>query len=65
MKLLEDSTKLVSLADMFSSNELYDEIPTNNLKYLLLPFFLGNLTLKLCSSNERIEVVEVAETYYR
>lgn len=64
MKLLEDSTKLVSLADMFSKNELYDEIPTNNLKYLLLPYFLGNLSLKLCLS-DRMEVVEVAEIYYK
>lgn len=64
MKIFENSTKLVSLADMFSSNESYDEIPTNNLKYLLLPYFLGNLSLKLCGG-DRTEIVEVAKIYYR
>ncbi|XP_055547432.1 immunoglobulin-binding protein 1 [Wyeomyia smithii] len=61
--LFEDSTRLVSLCGLFSTNETPDEVPTEHLSYFLLPFFLGQLTLKLCSA-ERKEIVEVAEVYY-
>lgn len=61
--MLEDSTRLVSMAGMFSKNETEDEIATNNLKFLLLPFFLAQTTLKLCS-RDRKNVVEVAKEYY-
>lgn len=61
--LFEDSTRLVSLCGLFSSNETQDEVPTEHLRYFLLPFFLGQLTLKLCNS-ERKDIVEVAEVYY-
>lgn len=61
--LFEDSTRLVSLCGLFSSNEGFEEVATENLRYFLLPFFLGQLTLKLCNA-ERKELVEVAEIYY-
>uniref|UniRef100_A0A8D8E4P0 Immunoglobulin-binding protein 1 n=1 Tax=Culex pipiens TaxID=7175 RepID=A0A8D8E4P0_CULPI len=61
--LFEDSTRLVSLCGLFSSNEGFEEVATENLRYFLLPFFLGQLTLKLCNA-ERRELVEVAEVYY-
>uniref|UniRef100_A0A1L8DV79 Putative tap42-like family n=1 Tax=Nyssomyia neivai TaxID=330878 RepID=A0A1L8DV79_9DIPT len=63
MKLFEDSTRLVSAIGMFSSNERYEEIPTNHLKYLLLPYFLAQLTQKLCGG-DRGEIVNAAEVYY-
>ena len=47
--MLEDSTRLVSILDIFSRNENYEEIPTENLKYFLLPVLLGKLILKLLS----------------
>lgn len=52
---------------MFSDNEAFEEIPTNDIKYLLLPFFLGQLTLKLNSTDPDIRknYVEVAEVYYK
>lgn len=62
--LFEDSTRLVSLCGLFSANETYDEVATDNLRYFLLPFFLGQLTLKLCNA-ERKEIVGVAEVYYK
>uniref|UniRef100_A0A182QUZ8 Immunoglobulin-binding protein 1 n=1 Tax=Anopheles farauti TaxID=69004 RepID=A0A182QUZ8_9DIPT len=62
--LFEDATRLVSLVGMFSSNESYEEVPTENLRYFLLPFFLGKMTLRLCNVN-RAEVVEVAEVYFK
>uniref|UniRef100_A0A182P5H7 Immunoglobulin-binding protein 1 n=1 Tax=Anopheles epiroticus TaxID=199890 RepID=A0A182P5H7_9DIPT len=60
----EDATRLVSLVGMFSSNESYEEVPTENLRYFLLPFFLGKMTLRLCNTN-RGEVVEVADVYFK
>lgn len=63
----EDATRLVSLGGTFSENEGFEEIPTGDIKYLLLPFFLGQLTLKLNSteSEARKNLVEVAEVYYK
>lgn len=61
--MFEDSTRLVSLSGMFSKNESFDEITTNDLKFLLLPFFLAQTTLKLCSL-DRNNVVDVAKVYY-
>ncbi|XP_067008922.1 immunoglobulin-binding protein 1 [Anabrus simplex] len=64
MHLLEDATRLVSLAGMFSSNETEEEIPTSNIKFLLLPALLGTLSLKVCS-DDRMQIVETAEVYFR
>ncbi|XP_049283259.1 immunoglobulin-binding protein 1 [Anopheles funestus] len=62
--LFEDATRLVSLVGMFSTNESYEEVPTENLRYFLLPYFLGSMTLRLCNVN-RAEVIEVAEVYFK
>lgn len=64
MALLEKATVLVSMADMFSENESADEIPTNNLQYLLLPALLGSLSLKL-TSGDRKDIVNCADTYFK
>jgi immunoglobulin-binding protein 1 len=61
--MFEDSTRLVSMSGMFSKNESHEEISTNDLKFLLLPFFLAQSTLKLCSL-DRKNVVDVAKVYY-
>lgn len=62
--LFEDATRLVSLCGVFSANESHEEIATSDLRYLLLPFFLAVLNLKLCGSNRK-HCVEVAEIYYK
>lgn len=64
IKMLEDSTRLVSVVGMFSQNESYEEISTENLKYLLLPFLLAQVTLKLTNVQDRKNVVDVAKVYY-
>ncbi|XKL61875.1 hypothetical protein PGB90_001708 [Kerria lacca] len=64
MNLLEDVTKMVSCAGIFSSNESIDEVPTPNIKFLLLPVLLGTLALKL-TSGDRLEIVKTAEMYFR
>lgn len=61
--MFEDSTRLVSISAMFSKNESYEEIPTSNLKFLLLPFFLAQASLKLCTL-DRKSVLDVAKVYY-
>lgn len=63
MRLFEDATRLGSLSGLFSTNEAYDEVGTNDLKYLLLPFFLGQLSQKLCGG-DRNNIVEVSEVYF-
>lgn len=62
--MFEDATRLVSLAGLFSTNEEVEEIPTEHLRYLLLPALLGSLCLKL-TSRSRKDVTEVAEAYYK
>lgn len=61
--MFEDSTRLVSLCGMFSKNESFEEISTTDLKFLLLPFFLAQASLKLCTQ-DRKNVVDVAKVYY-
>lgn len=64
MNLLEDVTRMVSSAGIFSSNESVEEIDTSNVKFLLLPVLLGTLALKL-TSGDRLEIVKTAEMYFR
>jgi immunoglobulin-binding protein 1 len=52
------------MSGMYSTNETHEEISTNNLKFLLLPFFLAQTTLKLCNFQDRKNVVDVAKIYY-
>lgn len=62
--MFEDATRLVSLVDMFSDNEIFSEVPTENMKYFLLPAMLGTLMTKVCNGPERIHIVDVAEIYF-
>lgn len=65
MKILEHTTQLVSAAGMFSDNETIEEVPTADVKYMLLPFMLGSLALKLTNNGNRLDVVKTAEVYFR
>ena len=62
MKAMEDCTRMVNELSLFSSNESVEEIATKNLKYLLLPALLADLTLK-SQITDRSEVLETAEIY--
>lgn len=61
--MLEDATRLVSVLDLFSRNENFQEIPTEHLKYFLLPVLLGDLTNRL-TELAREKVVETVQVYY-
>ena len=64
--MLEDATRLVSLMDVFSRNENIKEVPTEHLKYFLLPVLLGDLQAKIYDENEdREETLRVIEIYYK
>lgn len=63
---LEDCTRLVSAAGMFSSNEHIDEVSSLNVRYLLLPALLGRLSLQIAAdANGRLDVVLLAEAYFK
>lgn len=64
MRMFEDATKLVSIVDMFSDNETFEEVATENIKYFLLPALLGKLTTKICGSDDRLHLVKVTEIYF-
>lgn len=59
----EESTKVVNQIGMFSPNELIDEVPTEHLQYLLLPFFLAKLSTKQ-NDSDRGRLLDLAEIYY-
>ncbi|CAG0882397.1 unnamed protein product [Cyprideis torosa] len=67
IQVLEDATKLVSSLGLFSVNEVVKEIPASNLKFLLLPMFLGWLTQNRPSNGpeERGELLYASEVYFK
>lgn len=62
--MFEDATRLVSMVDMFSNNETFEEVATENIKYFLLPALLGKLTNQICVTDDRMHLVKVAEVYF-
>ncbi|XP_072020571.1 immunoglobulin-binding protein 1-like isoform X2 [Amphiura filiformis] len=61
--LLEKATRMVNELSLFSRNEELEELPTSDIRYLLLPAILGDLTLRL-TGEERVEVVQKGKTYF-
>lgn len=64
MALFENITRMVSSTGMFSANESINEVATNDLKFMLLPSYLGTLLLKL-TSGDRKDIVLTAEIYFK
>ncbi|UYV81380.1 IGBP1 [Cordylochernes scorpioides] len=60
----ELATHQVNQLALFSTNERYEEIPTADIKYLLLPAYLGQLS-GLISGPERLSGLDRAEVYYK
>jgi len=61
---LDEKELLINQLQLFSSNESLEDLQTSNVKFLLIPAFLGNLTGKLMSE-QRLEIVNLARIYYR
>ncbi|XVE58356.1 hypothetical protein DITRI_Ditri04bG0163400 [Diplodiscus trichospermus] len=51
---------MISKLGLFSSNETKDDISTTNLKYLLVPFYLAELTEKL-AQDDRIQILKTSQ----
>lgn len=61
-QMLTRADDLVSKLAIFSDNEILDDINTNDLKFLLIPAYLGNLTLKI-NSPDRRSVLDKSREY--
>ncbi|XP_062342320.1 immunoglobulin-binding protein 1 [Osmerus eperlanus] len=61
---LEEASRMVAQLDLFSRNEELEEMATADLKYLLLPAFLGALTMKQVNLAKRLEQVQIARVYF-
>ena len=58
--LCEAALMQVANNDIFSPNELGEDINTNDLKYLLLPFYRGELLLRVSDQSKRREALREA-----
>lgn len=64
IKLFSDVTHMVNILELFSRNEELGEITSSNLRYILLPAFLGELTL-LQMDDDRFSSVSRAKVYFK
>lgn len=55
--------KLVSELSIFSSNETVDDINPSDLKYLLVPYLAGELTMRQVDEERRIDHLRVGRAY--
>ncbi|PKA57205.1 PP2A regulatory subunit TAP46 [Apostasia shenzhenica] len=60
IEALRRCDEMVSKLGLFSSNETKDDVSTTNLKYLLIPFYLGELTEKI-AQEERIDILKISQ----
>ncbi|XP_042033468.1 PP2A regulatory subunit TAP46-like [Salvia splendens] len=59
-ELLRKCEEMIGKLGLFSLNETKDDISTANLKYILVPYYLGELTEKN-SEEDRIEILNVSQ----
>ncbi|ONK64353.1 uncharacterized protein A4U43_C07F24930 [Asparagus officinalis] len=60
IEALRRCDEMVSRLGLFSSNESKDDVSTTNLKYLLVPFYLGELTEKV-AQDDRLQGIKVSQ----
>lgn len=61
--MLEQTTLLINRLDLFSANETLEDLQTSYLKFLLIPAFLGYLTLKQIGES-REELIKLSKVYF-
>lgn len=61
---LEDLTRQVSVLGILSDNENYKEMNPSELKFILLPFMMGNLW-QLSTKDSRENVCHTSKVYFR
>lgn len=57
---LETCDEMINKLGLFSANETKEDVSTSNFKYLLVPFYLVELTERL-SNRDRLEVVKTSQ----
>ncbi|KAI8638086.1 TAP42-like protein [Parasitella parasitica] len=62
LQMLTRADDLVGKLAIFSDNEILEDINTNDLKFLMVPAYLGNLTLKM-NSPDRRSVLETSREH--
>ncbi|KAK1629049.1 hypothetical protein QYE76_003364 [Lolium multiflorum] len=62
--LLRRCDDMVSNLGLFSSNETKDDVSTANLKYLLVPYYLGEMTEQV-EQEDRIPVLKAAQDHLK
>ncbi|GFY81831.1 2A phosphatase associated protein of 46 kD [Actinidia rufa] len=60
-EVLRHCEEMISKLGLFSSNETKDDISTTNLKYMLVPYYLAELTEKI-AEYDRIQVTKASQT---
>ncbi|KAL6870650.1 hypothetical protein ACP4OV_014498 [Aristida adscensionis] len=64
VELLRRCDEMVSKLGLFSANETKDDVSTANLKYLLVPYYLGEMTEKLVRE-DRIPVLKASQDHLK
>ncbi|KAL6509243.1 PP2A regulatory subunit tap46 [Orobanche gracilis] len=59
-ELLKKCEEVIGKLGLFSSNETKDDISTANLKYLLVPYYLGEIAEKI-AQEDRIQVLKASQ----
>ncbi|XP_062203628.1 PP2A regulatory subunit TAP46 [Phragmites australis] len=62
--LLRRCDEMVSKLGLFSPNETKDDVSTANLKYLLVPYYLGEMTEKI-AQEDRIPVIKASQDHLK
>ena len=61
---LEEVTRMVAELQLFSRNELLEDLATADLRYLMPPALLGGLTLRLSDRDRRAGTVTAAREHF-
>lgn len=64
IQLLERATLMVNDLSLFSQNETVEEISTSDVRYLLLPGLLGDLTIRI-TTDERMDILNRSKVYWK
>ncbi|KAM1126913.1 hypothetical protein ACFX2B_041531 [Malus domestica] len=59
-RALEKCDEMISKLGLFSANETKEDISTTNLKYLMVPYYLGELTEKV-AQDDRISILKSSQ----
>ncbi|WOK99869.1 PP2A regulatory subunit TAP46 [Canna indica] len=64
IQALRRCDEMISKLGLFSSNETKDDVSTANLKYLLVPFYIAELTEKV-AEEDKIKVLKISQDHLK